>query len=486
MNRLRSTGLGFDVIRQRHTKVLATLGPASDHPERLKALVDIGADAFRLNFSHGAQEEAGRRVETIRDVEKAVGAPIPIVADLQGPKIRCGVLPGDAVQLRIASEVGLELAKESSDESIIPIPHPELFEAIQPGDELKLDDGNLQLTIVDVAGERATARVDIPGKLENRKGINLPGRSLPISALTEKDRSDLAYALDAGVDYVALSFVQRPEDVQEAIELTKGRVGIISKIEKPNAVDAIRPIAELSDSILIARGDLGVELPLEQVPVVQRQIVRESRRLGKPVIVATQMLQSMVDSPTPTRAEASDIATAVYLGADMVMLSAESAVGRHPLTAVAVMDRIIRAVEADDEHWRELARTAEEPEATPASAISVSVRHIASLLDCSAIVAFTKTGSTAFAVARERPKAPIIGLTTDVEAARRIALLWGVRSVVAEEFGDFEGLSDRAREIAMRQLGGEAQGSSIAVVAGIPLGEPGGTNTLKIIKTDAA
>ncbi|HRE44101.1 MAG TPA: pyruvate kinase, partial [Terricaulis sp.] len=350
-------------------------------------------------------------------------------------------------------------------------------------DILKLDDGKLQITVTEVGRTQLKARVDFGGVLKNQKGLNVPTRRIPISALTEKDREDLVYALDLGVDYIALSFVQHPEDVREARGLIGDRAGIISKIEKPSALTQIDEIVELSDAVMVARGDLGVELPPEQVPIAQRQIIRAARAAGKPVIVATHMLESMVDAPTPTRAEASDVATAVYQGADAVMLSAESAVGRHPQSAVAIMDRIIRAVESDEEYWAGLPRDMTPPQATTADAIALSARHIADTIGCATIVAFTATGSSAIRVARERPRCGVIGLTPLTETARRLSLVWGVRAKVTEDVENVEEMVEKA-DAALRELGVAEAGDRVAIIAGIPFGRAGKTNMIRVLKLE--
>ncbi len=456
------------------------MGPASDPPDRIALLCKAGADAFRLNFSHGDHAAHERRIKAIRATEESLRMPIAIIADLQGPKIRVGVFDGGAVTLRFGETVALENASRASGDGVIPLPHPELFKALQPGDELKLDDGRLQLTLTEVGAGKGRARVDVGGRLGDHKGVNIPGRALPISALTEKDRADLAFALNAGVDYVALSFVQKPDDVREARELIQGRAKLLVKLEKPSAIEALHEIIALSDALMIARGDLGVELPPEEVPIVQRRVVRECREAGKPVIVATHMLESMIEAPTPTRAEASDVATAVYQGADAVMLSAESAVGRHPATAVAIMDRIIKAVEADPEHWTALEGSAFDPQPTSADAISFSARTISRLLSCKAILAYTNTGSTALRISRERPRCQVLGLTPNVDIARQLVLAWGVHSVITEDISNFSDMISHAEELAIEQ-GVAGKDDLVIVTAGIPFGHPGTTNTLKIV-----
>jgi len=459
------------------------MGPASDPPERLAMLIQAGVDCFRLNFSHGAREDHARRMAAIRAAEEKAGAPVGVFADLQGPKIRVGSFKAGEIKLKYNEIVTLEGSNEPGDAGIIRLPHPELVNALEEGDILKLDDGKLQITVIERGRSQLKARVDHGGVLKNQKGVNVPTRRIPISALTDKDREDLAYALELGVDYIALSFVQHAEDVRESRALIGDRAGIIAKIEKPSALAQIEDIVDIADAVMVARGDLGVELPPEQVPIAQRKIIRAARAAGRPVIVATHMLESMIDAPTPTRAEASDVATAVYQGADAVMLSAESAVGRHPQSAVAIMDRIIRAVEADEEYWSGLPRDMTPPQPTTADAIALSARHIADVLGCAAVVAYTATGSTALRVARERPRCGVIGLTPVVETARRMSLVWGVRSVVTEDAADGEDMIAKA-DAAVRKLGIADVGDRVAVIAGIPFGRPGKTNTIRLFRVE--
>lgn len=465
-------------MRKRFCKIVATVGPASSSPSMIRLLSQAGVDVFRLNFSHGDHSKAASVMKAIRETESETGAPIAVFADLQGPKIRTGLLRQEGLSLRYGADYHLVLGNEAEDGDVIPIPHPEVLDVLEPGDILKLDDGKLQLTVRERIKGAVIARADTPGKLTSRKGINLPGRALPISALTEKDRLDLAVALDLGVDYVALSFVQRPEDVAEARAIIGENAGIISKIEKPSAVEQLDAILKLSDAVMVARGDLGVELPPERVPTIQRNIVRACRAAGKPVIVATHMLESMVESIAPTRAEASDVSTAVFQGADAVMLSAETAVGRHPPTAVAIMDRIIAATEADPESAG--FKSAHDPEAdyTTADAISLSARRIAELLECRFAVAYTKTGSTARRLSRDRPRATIIAATPSTTVARQLALHWGVVPVITEDISHFHEMLEKADAIA--QDCGAATGERIIILAGYPFGRAGKTNTLKI------
>lgn len=469
-------------MRARDCKIVATMGPASESPDRLAMLIAAGVDCVRLNFSHGGREEHKRRFDAVRAAEQRAGTPVCVFADLQGPKIRVGAFAEGQIVLRFGDVVALEASTAPGEPGLIRLPHPELVASLEQDDILKLDDGKLQLTIIE-AGAQVKARVDFGGVLKNQKGVNVPTRRIPISALTDKDREDMAYALDLGVDYIALSFVQHAGDVEEARALIQGRAGIISKIEKPSALTDIDAIVEFSDAVMVARGDLGVELPPEQVPIAQRRIIRAARAAGRPVIVATHMLESMIEAATPTRAEASDVATAVYQGADAVMLSAESAVGRHPQSAVAIMDRIIRAVEADEEYWNGLPRDMTPPQPTTADAIALSARHIADTIGCAAIVAYTATGSTALRVARERPRCGVVGLTPVPETARRLSLVWGVRAMVTDDVTSVEEMVSKANE-AVRALGVADIDDRVAVIAGIPFGRPGKTNTIRIFRVE--
>lgn len=462
----------------RRCRIIATVGPKTN-PLRL---LEAGATAFRLNFSHGSHEEHLERIKMIRAAEEKSGKFVPIIADLQGPKIRVGAFESEeGITLRYNQEVTLEVSDKPGKDGLIRLPHPEILKAIQPGDEIKLDDGMLVLTILSKEGDKkAVARVEVGGKLTSRKGVNVPSRQLPISAMTDKDRTDLAFALQHDLDIIALSFVQSPADVAEAKQLVKGRALVLSKIEKPLALSGIEEIVALSDMVMVARGDLGVELPIEQVPAAQRHIVQACRRAGKPVIVATQMLQSMIDSPTPTRAEASDVASAVYMGVDAVMLSAESAVGRHPEAAVAMMDRIIRAVEADPSYWEDLYGSRKQPIATTANALCASARDIARLISAKAIFAFTRGGGTAFAASRERSSCPIYGMTPEKKTARKLALVWGVTPILSPDIDDSDEMLHWAEHYAEESLKIVA-GEHVVVLAGTPFGVAGTTNMLKIL-----
>jgi len=466
--------------RNKHAKIVATLGPASDDRPTIQALFDAGADVFRLNFSHGKHEDHRRRLELIREVERDSGRPVGVLLDLQGPKLRIGTFPDGPIQLLEGAAFRLDLdLNTSGSSSRVALPHPEIFAALQTGTELLLDDGRLRLRVERFGADFADTVVLNGGTLSDRKGVNVPGVVLPLSALTEKDRADLAYGLKLGVDWVALSFVQRPEDIVEVRALVQGRAGIIAKLEKPAAIASLEAIVAETDAVMVARGDLGVEMPAEQVPSIQKRIIRACRQAGKPVIVATQMLESMIAAPVPTRAEASDVATAVYEGADAVMLSAESASGRYPIEAVRMMSSIIAHTERD-EHYRkaiDASRTA--PLSVAADAIGCAMHDITQLLKAAATVAYTSSGYSALRMARERPQAPIIGMTPSLATARRLALVWGVHAVLCHEVADVPEMSDLASRTAGKEGFGTA-GDTIVISAGMPFGTSGTTNLLRI------
>lgn len=467
--------------RTRNAKIVATLGPASSDRDTVRRLFLAGVDVFRLNFSHGSADDHRARFAILRDLEQATGRPIGILADLQGPKLRVGVFQNGPVMLAEGQAFRLDLDPAPGDAQRASLPHPEIFAALQPGAELLLDDGRLRLVVERCGPESAETRVVVGGKLSERKGVNVPGVMLPITALTAKDRRDLDLALELGADWIALSFVQRPEDVAEARALIGDRAAIVSKLEKPSAVERLDEIVELSDAVMVARGDLGVELPAERVPGIQKRIVRACRRLGRPVIVATQMLESMVEAPVPTRAEASDVATAIYDGADAVMLSAESASGKHPVEAVDMMNRIIQQVEADP-LYRQLvdaSHSSARPGGDVAEAVCCAMRRAVALLQAAAIVCYTSSGHTSLRTARERPESPILSLTPSLAAARRLALAWGVHSVHTEDVADESQMSGIACEVARREGFAEA-GQMIVAIAGVPFGTPGTTNLLRI------
>jgi len=470
-------------MKHRSAKILATIGPASSSPDMLKLLVEVGVNAFRLNFSHGSHSDHARSIDFIRNIENETGKPIAVIADMQGPKIRCGQFKGGQIELIFGQEITIINDNYSDADNLICIPHKELFEVLKPGNTLKFDDGKIKVTVKSNDGSIIKAVVDVPGTLKNKKGVNVIDAVLPMSAMTDKDTVDILFALSKDVDYIALSFVQTAKDVLDAKEIIGNKANIIVKIEKPSAVRDIDSILDLADGVMVARGDLGVELPLEDVPVVQRKIIRKARLLGKPVIVATHMLESMIDSPTPTRAEASDVATAIYQGADVVMLSAETAVGRHPATAVAIMDRIIKSVEGDPELWDYFSISDLPYFDTPEDAISQSVCVMSKTLNCKAVFGYTNTGSTVQRISRERPPCRIIGLTPSIKTARLICLNWGVIPLIMEDPKNFDEMLPHIQKASVLYAGLKS-GDKIIITAGIPFGRPGTTNTLKIDMVD--
>jgi pyruvate kinase len=469
------------LTNMRNCKIVATVGPSSNSPDALALLAETGVNVFRINFSHGDAEAHAKVIAAIREMEAITGLQVAVLADLQGPKIRVGTLTDGEMPLRIFEEVELICAKEQpAGEKAIPIPHPEIFEVSEVGDQLLFDDGRLSCQLTEVSKDRAKAKVTMPGTLKDKKGVNVPDKRLRISAITEKDRADLKVALEAGADFIALSFVQHPDDVAEARELIGDKARILVKIEKPSALEYLDEIISAADAAMVARGDLGVELPPEQVPVLQRRIVRAARKYGRPVIVATQMLESMINSPVPTRAEASDVATAVYQGADAVMLSAESAVGSHPQTVVAIMDRIIRAIEGAPDYYQTINLTGMRPDETTADAICLGAAQIVETLDCGAIIAFTATGATAKRMSRLRPQAPILMLSDRVETVRLGALYWGVRPVLEPDIGSYEHMMETAKRVASNH--GVPDGERIVITAGFPFGAAGKTNLVQVTR----
>lgn len=470
--------------RKRNAKIVATLGPASSDVATIRALFEAGADVFRLNFSHGAHADHRARLEAIRQVEMEVGRPIGVLLDLQGPKLRVGTFAQGAVTLVEGAGFQLDMDRERpGDTTRVSMPHPEIFDALVEGTDLLLDDGRIRLRVEAVRAGTVRTRVIAGGRLSDRKGVNVPGVVLSISALTAKDRADLDFGLTLGVDWVALSFVQRPEDVVEVKRIVAGRAGIVAKLEKPAAIASLDAVVAESDAVMVARGDLGVEMPPEQVPAIQKRIVRACRKAGKPVIVATQMLESMIDTPVPTRAEASDVATAIYDGADAVMLSAESASGRYPIEAVRMMDRIIVHTE-DDPFCREALAASKSPcHRDKADAIGAAVSHIASLLQVSATVAYTNSGYSALRLARERPQGPILAITPRLTTARQLALAWGIHAVAIGDVENVTEMTELACETAQCE-GLAAKGATIVIAAGVPFGTPGTTNLLRIAQID--
>ncbi len=467
------------IRRRRRTKIIATLGPASSSVEVLARLFQAGADVFRLNFSHGSHEDHAARFAMIRDLEKKFDRPIGILADVQGPKLRVGRFQAGRVQLQTGQAFRLDLSAIPGDVRRVQLPHPEIIAAAGIGTNLLLDDGKLRLRVTRVRPDHLETEVVVGGALSDRTGVNVPDMVLPIPALTVKDREDLAFALEHGADYIGLSFVQRPEDVAEARDIAAGRAWIMTKMEKPQALDNLEEIIRLSDCVMVARGDLGVELPPEEVPLAQKRIVRAARQHGKPVVVATQMLESMISSPSPTRAEASDVATAVFDGADAVMLSAETAAGQYPYEAVNIMDRIIARVEQDEGWRRNIDAARPEPEHSTADAIAAAARQVAHTIGASAICAFTASGSTTLRAARERPEAPILSLTPAISTARRLAVVWGVHAVVSPDTHTMTETVARASRMAVSE-GLSPHGTEIVVIAGVPFGQPGTTNALRV------
>ncbi|HEY7607619.1 MAG TPA: pyruvate kinase [Alphaproteobacteria bacterium] len=471
------------MIQRRAAKIIATLGPASSTPDRIKALHAAGADLFRLNFSHGERADHRARYDAVRKLERELARPIGILVDLQGPKIRVGKFASGKVVLGEGKPLRLDLDAEPGDGRRAPLPHPEVFAAMKPGQLVLLDDGRLRLRVEKVGADFAETTVVTGGALSERKGVNLPGAILPLSALTEKDLRDLDFALSIGADWIALSFVQRPDDVAELRKLVGNRAAIMSKIEKPQALDRLNEIVDLSDAVMVARGDLGVELPPEDVPSLQKEIVRAGRKAGKPVVVATQMLDSMIRDPAPTRAEASDVANAVYEGADAVMLSAETASGAYPVESVEMMARIIRRVEQDPAYRMMMDASHPPPQATASDAITLAAREVAVTIAAACIVTYTSSGSTAQRASRERPPVPILCLTGRTQTARRMTLAWGVHCFFSHDVSDIDEMVRYAQDSA-KANGIAKSGERIVITAGMPFGTPGATNMLRVAWVD--
>ena len=467
--------------RSRKVRILATLGPASNTPEMIARLFEAGADAFRVNMSHGDQASKVAVIEGIRSLEKKYGRPTTILADLQGPKLRVGKFAEGKVMLETGSKFTLDRDKAPGDATRVELPHREIFEAMETGARLLLDDGKLVLRVLECDAKTIVTNVEVGGALSNNKGLNVPDVVVPMAALTEKDRSDLAFAVDQGVDWIASSFVQRPEDLMEARKLIGGKAALLAKIEKPSAIERLEEIVEACDGVMVARGDLGVELPPQTVPPLQKRIVETARRQGKPVVVATQMLESMIESPSPTRAEVSDVATAIYDGADAIMLSAESAAGKWPIESVAMMNAIGEAVESDPMHGDRIHFTVVRSDPTTADALSESAKNIARTIEAKAIVCFTTSGSTARRIARERPGVPVMVLTPRMDTARRSGLLWGAYAVHTRDVDSFEEMVAKAKRMVLRHHLAAA-GDRVIVMAGVPFKTPGSTNVLHVVR----
>jgi pyruvate kinase len=467
--------------RHRRTKIIATLGPASSTPEMIMQLFQAGADVFRLNFSHGAHADHRARIEMIRAIERKTGRPVGILADVQGPKLRVGTFQSGRVQLQAGQQFILDMNPAPGNTRRVCLPHPEILTAAEIGMTLLLDDGKLRLRVLRKRADHLLTEIVTSGVLSDRKGVNIPDVVLPIPALTDKDRADLAFVLPLGIDYIGLSFVQRPEDVAEAKLLAEGRASVMVKLEKPQALDNLDLILDLADAAMVARGDLGVELPPEEVPIAQKRIIRAAQQRGKPVVVATQMLESMITAPAPTRAEASDVATAVFDGADAVMLSAESAAGQYPREAVNMMDRIITRVERDEDWRRGIDAKRPAPEKSSPDAIAAAAIQVAHTIEAQAIVALTESGATALRVAREKPGCPVLGLTANIAVARQLAVVWGVHAVRADAVRSMNQAIENATKIA-RIEGFAARGDEIVIVAGVPFGKAGSTNVLRVVR----
>ncbi|MET0252276.1 MAG: pyruvate kinase [Novosphingobium sp.] len=470
--------------RRRKVKILATVGPASCDPDMLEKLVRAGADAFRVNMSHGDQATHAATIAAIRDLEKSMGRAITVLCDLQGPKLRVGTFAGGRAVIRHSGHFTLDRDPTPGNSERVCLPHPELFGILVKGQRLLIDDGKLRLKVIRADADSILCSAEVGGVISDRKGVNVPDAVVPVPALTAKDRSDLAFALDQGADWIALSFVQRPEDVAEARRLIGGvggqRASLIAKIEKPAAIQRLDGILELSDAVMVARGDLGVELNPEEVPPLQKRIIEAARRTGKPVVVATQMLESMIESPAPTRAEVSDVANAVYDGADAVMLSAETASGNWPVEAVTIMDRIATQVEADPGYRARVDLIDTRPDPTTADALAEACATIAQAVRIAGIVVFTDSGSTARRVSRERPAVPVLVLTPSQRTARKVGLLWGAHAVHTRDIGSFEEMIAKGKRMALRHRFGTA-GEKLVILAGVPFGVPGATNLLHVV-----
>ena len=466
--------------RDRRAKIVATLGPATSDRDMIRRLFEAGVDVFRMNFSHGDPADHAARHAVIRQLEEESRRPIGILQDLQGPKIRVGTLKGGKAEIAAGDLVRFVPGGKEGDARALPLPHPEIFDAVAPGHQLLVDDGRLRLEAADCGTDYIEARVLVGGTVSDRKGVNVPDTVLDLSPLTEKDRSDLAFGLELGVDWVAMSFVQRPADLIEARQIVGEKAGLMAKIEKPAALESIDDIIALTDSIMVARGDLGVEIPPEEVPGRQKELIRACRMAGKPVIVATQMLDSMAHSPAPTRAEASDVATAIYDGADAVMLSQESAIGDYPVETVAMMDRIIEHTEEHQAYRSIISALEPVVEPSPQHVVSAAAADVANAIGAKVIVAFTSSGTTATRIARKRPEVQVISLTPDLAVARRLALLWGAHSVRSEDVTSYTEMVDKAVAHAAGE-GFARTGDQIVVIAGVPFGTPGSTNNLRVV-----
>jgi pyruvate kinase len=461
----------------RRTKIVATIGPASARPEILQQLMQV-IDGARLNFSHGTHEEHAARAQAIREAQDELGRPVALIADLQGPKLRVGDLD-EPVELTRGEEIVIA-GEDGAQDGDLPIAPAVLGSVLQPGFDVLIDDGAVRLRVAQVERGRARCEVLVGGTVQSHKGVNLPGIPLPIPSLTRKDIDDLQFALELPVDYVALSFVRSASDVQALktlIEASGATAYVIAKIEKAEGVAALDDILRDADAVMVARGDLGVEIGAAEVPLLQKRIILRALERGKPVITATQMLESMIHAPEPTRAEASDVANAILDGTSAIMLSGETAVGDYPVESVAYMDRIARAVEPSLDYRHEIPQAEEGP--TIGQAMSNAACDIAEALEAKALLVPTFTGRTASAVARLRPRRPIIGLTHLGHSLQHMALEWGVTPVSIPECPDVEELWTTSLEAA-RQTGIVEQGDRVVITAGTAVNIPGSTNVIKV------
>ncbi|WP_135078953.1 pyruvate kinase [Terasakiella sp. SH-1] len=470
-------------LSSKQVKIVATLGPSSSSVEKILDLAKAGANVFRLNFSHGDYEEHAARIEAVRQAEKELGRPLGLFMDLQGPKFRLGTFGDKKVHLKAGDVFRFDLCDEPGTTERVYLPHPEIIHALSVGNRLLIDDGKMIMEVTEIGDGYVMTRAQVDGYLSDRKGVSLPDAEIKVSAMTDKDKRDLAFGLEQGIGSVALSFVQRPEDLQELREIAKKRIQVIAKIEKPNAVDHLASIIEETDAVMVARGDLGVELPPEKVPAIQKKIISYARNRGRPVIVATQMLETMIHTPTPTRAEASDVATAVYDGVDAVMLSAETAAGDYPVEAVSLMSRIIREVEADPLHRSLMDASRNKTENTKTDAISAAARQVASTIEAKAVICYSTSGKTALRAARERPEAPVIALTHDTQIARSLCLGWGISAIVCNDATDVREMVQIALKV-VQDKGFVETGDSVVITAGVPFGSAGTTNILRIAEVE--
>ncbi|MBP9752535.1 MAG: pyruvate kinase [Proteobacteria bacterium] len=473
--------------RLRNTKIIATLGPETNTIEMIESLFLKGVDVFRINFSHGKKVEHEACIAIIREVEQKYQRPIGILLDLQGPKLRIGMFEEGKILLKEGDSFCLDLINSPGNHNRVYLPHPEIFAVLTQGQTLLLDDGKIRLKVIENGTDFAVTEVIVGGTLSNKKGVNVPECRLPIDALTQKDREDLEFGLSLSIDWVALSFVQTPKDVMQIKAIVQNQAKIISKLEKPQAIDSLEEIVELSDAILVARGDLGVEMQPEDVPVIQKKIIECCHRHGKPVGVATQMLESMISNPTPTRAEASDVATAVYQGADAVMLSAETAVGKYPLQSVEMMDRIIKRVEKDLFHSKKDFSMSlikdNNVKKTICDALMETIQQLSYTLDIKTFVVYSFSGNTALKAAKSRPCGTILTLTSCQKTYRYLTLVWGVHPLVSHEIFSFTQMIQTANDSVLKENLSK-EGDTIGIIAGTPFGQTGNTNVLHIAKVE--